>query len=268
VLIALLCGAAGLLVGSFLTMLIARVPPRRPLLQPGPSCPSCDRRLGLTELVPVASWLWLRRRCRGCAAPISVRNPVVELTTGLLFAVTAWRLGPTPELAAVLAFVAGGVALAAIDLEHHRLPTPLVRVTLGLVAVGLIIAALAQGTVQPLLTAAVGAAIFCGMLLVAHLVSPRSMGFGDVRLAVVLGAVLGWYSLGLVIWGMLLGHLLGALAGLIVGLARRRVRGVKIAFGPPLIASALLVVLLAGPSVAAQRTDAARPAAPMRALVP
>jgi leader peptidase (prepilin peptidase)/N-methyltransferase len=243
----LVFAVVGLVVGSFLTTLIARVPPAEPVWQPGPSCRSCERRLGWIELIPILSWLWLRGRCRGCGEPIGLRYPVVELTTGLLFAATAWRLGSTPELAAMLAFVAGGVALAAIDLEHHRLPTPLVRTTLGLVSAGLIVAAAVEGTVTPLVTAAAGAALFCALLLVVHLISPRSMGFGDVRLAVVLGAVLGWYGLGLVLWGVFLGNVLAAIAGVAVGLARHRVRDVKIAFGPPLIAGALLVVLVAAP---------------------
>jgi leader peptidase (prepilin peptidase) / N-methyltransferase len=242
-----LCVVVGLLVGSFLTTLIARVPPAEPLWQPGPSCRSCRRRLGWAELVPVVSWLRLRGHCRGCGEPIGVQYPVVELTTGFLFAVTALRIGATPVLIAMLAFVAGGVALAAIDLEHHRLPTKLVRATLALVSAGLIVAAAVEGTVTPLVTAAIGAALFCGLLFVVHLISPRSMGFGDVRLAVVLGAVLGWYGLGVVLWGVFLGNVLAAIAGVAVGLARHRVRDVKIAFGPPLIAGALLVVLVAAP---------------------
>ena len=243
-----LCALVGLVVGSFLTTLIRRVPAAQPLLQPGPSCRSCRRLLGLTDRVPIASWLRLRGRCRQCDAPIGLRYPVVELTTAVLFAVTAWRLGASPDLPAMLAFVAGGVALAAIDLEHHRLPTPLVRGTFALVALGLAGAAIVNGTVHPLVTAAVGAALFCGLLLIVHVISPRAMGFGDVRLAVVLGAVLGWFGLPLVLWGVVLGHLLGAMAGLLVGLGRRQVRGVKLAFGPPLIAGALLVVLLAAPT--------------------
>jgi leader peptidase (prepilin peptidase)/N-methyltransferase len=240
--------AVGLLVGSFVTTVVARGPDGDPLLRPGPSCRSCGHRLSWTDLVPVASWLRLRGRCRTCSAPIGVRPPLIELATAVLFAVTAWRLGPTPELPAILAFVAGGVALAAIDLEHFRLPTPLVRATLALVALGLGVAAAVEGAIHPLLTAAAGALLFTGVLFVAHLVSPRSMGFGDVRLAAVLGAVLGWYGLGSVLTGLLLGHVLGALVGLAIGLSRRRVRGVRLPFGPPLIAGALVVVLLAGPA--------------------
>jgi leader peptidase (prepilin peptidase)/N-methyltransferase len=242
-----LCALAGLGVGSLLTTVVARLPGGEPLLRP-PSCRSCAHRLAWTELVPLVSWLWLGGRCRACSAPIGARPPLLELATGTLFAVTAWRLGPTPELPAVLAFVAGGVALAAIDLEHFRLPTPLVRATLALVALGLVMAAALDGAIHPLLTAAIGALLFTGVLFVAHLVSPRSMGFGDVRLAAVLGAVLGWYGLGVVLSGLLLGHVLGAVLGLAIGLSRRRVRGVRLPFGPPLIAGALAVVLLAGPA--------------------
>jgi leader peptidase (prepilin peptidase)/N-methyltransferase len=243
-----LSAVAGLIVGSFLTVLVVRVPHGIPLLRPGSSCWSCGHRLRWADLVPVASWLRLRGRCRVCSASIGLRPPVIELATSLLFALTAWRLGPTAELPAILAFVAGGVALAAIDLEHFRLPTPLVRATLGLVALALAAAAALDGAIHPLLTAAAGAVLFTGVLFVAHLVSPRSMGFGDVRLAAVLGAVLGWYGLGAVLSGLLLGHVLGAVLGLAIGLGRRRVRGVRLPFGPPLLAGALAVVLLAGPT--------------------
>jgi leader peptidase (prepilin peptidase)/N-methyltransferase len=243
-----LSAVAGLIVGSFLTMLVARVPDGQPLLHPGPSCRSCGRRLLGIELLPVVSWLRLRGRCRACHAPIGARHPAIEITTGVLFAVTSWRLGPTPELGAVLAFVAGGVALAAIDLEHFRLPTPLIRATLGLVLLGLAVAAVMDRTIDPLVTAAAGAALFSGVLLVAHLLSPRSMGFGDVRLAAVLGGMLGWYGLGVVVGGLLLGHLLGVFIGLAIGVSQRRVRGVRFPFGPPLITGALIVVLVAGPA--------------------
>ena len=103
-------------------------------------------------------------------------------------------------------------------------------------------------TIDPLVTAAAGAALFSGVLLVAHLLSPRSMGFGDVRLAAVSGGMLGWYGLGVVVGGLLLGHLLGVVIGLAIGVSQRRVRGVKFPFGPPLIAAALIVVLVAGPA--------------------
>ena len=148
----------------------------------------------------------------------------------------------------MLAFVAGGVALAAIDLEHFRLPTPLIRATLTLVLLGLTVAAVMDRTIDPLVTAAVGAALFSGVLLVAHLLSPRSMGFGDVRLAAVLGGMLGWYGLSVVVGGLLLGHLLGVVIGSAIGVSQRRVPGVKFPFGPPLIAGALIVVLVVGPA--------------------
>jgi leader peptidase (prepilin peptidase)/N-methyltransferase len=123
-----------------------------------------------------------------------------------------------------------------------------VRATLALVSAGLIAAAVVEGTVTPLVTAALGAALFGGLLFLVHLISPGSMGFGDVRLAIVLGAVLGWYGVNVLLWGVLLGDVLGVVVGMAAGLARRRLRGVRIAFGPPLIAGALLSILIVAPA--------------------
>ena len=159
-----LSAVAGLIVGSFLTMLVARVPDGQPLLRPGPSCRSCGRGWSGSSCYPSSPGSGYEAAAGPVTRRSAPRHPAIEITTAVLFAVTSWRLGPTPELGAVLAFVAGGVALAAIDLEHFRLPTRLNRATLALVLLGLAVAAVMDRTIDPLVTAAVGAALFSGVL--------------------------------------------------------------------------------------------------------
>jgi leader peptidase (prepilin peptidase)/N-methyltransferase len=182
--------------------------------------------------------------------PAPVRKHALSFFTALLFAVAFWRLGLSPELPAVLAFIFGGVLLAVIDWRVRRLPTPLVYYTLAGVLAGLMFAALVEWQWKPFATALAGAAFFSGAYFMIWFLSQRMfglivLGFGDVRLALVLGALLGWYGLEYVVYGALLGQLLAAAVGLWVCIRARSLR-LHFAFGPPLLAGALAVVLLHG----------------------
>jgi leader peptidase (prepilin peptidase)/N-methyltransferase len=175
-----------------------------------------------------------------------VLNPL-NLTTAALFAMAAWRLGLSSELPAVLAFIFGGVLLSVIDWRFHRLPTKLVYYTLAGVGAGLLFATVAAWDWRPLATAVIGGWAFAGFFFALYFVVPRFTGFsviglGDVRLAFILGALLGWYGLEYVLYGVILGHLLAAVIGLAV-MVRRRKLLLQIAFGPPLMIGTLAVVL-------------------------
>jgi leader peptidase (prepilin peptidase)/N-methyltransferase len=168
-------------------------------------------------------------------------------TTAALFALAIWRLGFSPELPGVLAFIFGGVLLSVIDWRVHRLPTRLVYYTLAGVGAGLLFASLVEWNWVPLATAILGALLLASAFGAVYLVMPRVVGFqvigfGDVRLAFVLGALLGWYGLPYVLYGALLGHLLAALMGIVL-LIKRRTMMTKLAFGPPLMIGTLAVVL-------------------------
>jgi leader peptidase (prepilin peptidase)/N-methyltransferase len=167
--------------------------------------------------------------------------------TALLFGITVWRLGLSPELPAVLAFIFGGVLLAVIDWKVQRLPTKLVYLTLAGVAAGLLFASLVTWDWVPLATAVAGGALFAGAFYAIWFLTRRFLGlvilgFGDVRLAVVLGMVLGWYGLEYVYYGALAGHLLAVAIAVATCIHRRKLH-VRYAFGPPLIAGTLAVVL-------------------------
>jgi leader peptidase (prepilin peptidase) / N-methyltransferase len=180
--------------------------------------------------------------------PSVVQKHALTVVTVMLFGLALWRLGLSAELPATLAFIFGGVLLAVIDWKVQRLPTRLVYYTLAGVTTGLIFASLVEWNWKPLAGAIVGAGLFSGAYFAIWFLSPRMvgmvvLGFGDVRLALVLGALLGWYGLNYVLYGALLGHVLAMVVGLGSCIRERKLR-VSMAFGPPLLTGALAVVLL------------------------
>jgi leader peptidase (prepilin peptidase)/N-methyltransferase len=170
--------------------------------------------------------------------------------TALLFGLAVWRIGLSPELPAVLAFIFGGVLLAVVDWRVQRLPTRLVYYTLAGVAVGLVFASLVEWNWVPLATAVAGAALFANAFYLVWFATKQFtgmivLGLGDVRLAAVLGLLLGWYGLPYVLYGAIAGHVI-ALAIAVGTCIHRRRLFVRYSFGPPLIAGTLAVVLLQG----------------------
>lgn len=184
------------------------------------------------------------------SSPVDPRKHALTAVTALLFGLAFWRLGLTPELPAVLAFIFGGVLLAVIDWKVQRLPTRIVYTTLAAVAGGLVFAAVVEQKWASLGTAVVGALLFSSVFFIIWLVTSTFtgmmvLGFGDVRLAAVLGLVLGWYGLPYVLYGAIAGHVL-ALGIALATCVRKRELQLRYSFGPPLIAGTLAVVLLAG----------------------
>jgi len=233
----------GLLIGSFLNVVIYRVPDGRSVVKPRSSCASCGSLIRERDNIPVVSWLLLRGKCRDCGTAVSARYPLVELANALLWLVMAWQFGLSWELPAYLYFVSIGLALAVIDLDTKRLPNAL---TLPSYLVGgalLAIPAFADPNWGAYGRAWLGAAVLFAFYFLLVLIYPRGMGLGDVKLAGVLGLYLGWLGWGEVVVGGFLGFLLGALVGgglMLVGLAGRKS---KIPFGPFMIVGALLAVL-------------------------
>jgi leader peptidase (prepilin peptidase)/N-methyltransferase len=167
--------------------------------------------------------------------------------TAILFAVAFWRIGLSPELPAVLAFIFGGALLAVIDWKVQRLPRRIVYSTLGAVAGGLVFAAVVSQDWPSLGTAALGAMLFSSAFFLIWLVTTPltgmvMLGFGDVRLAAVLGMLLGWYGLPYVLYGALVGHLFAVVIAVATCIRERQLH-MRYSFGPPLIAGTLAVVL-------------------------
>jgi leader peptidase (prepilin peptidase)/N-methyltransferase len=236
----------GLLVGSFLNVVVHRVPLGVSVVNPPSACPRCDNLIRARHNVPVLGWLVLRGRCYDCGSPISARYPLVEAGTGLLFALAGWRFADRPALlAAYLAFAAAAVALALIDLDVRRLPNAIV--TPAYAVLGVLLTLGADG--GSLARAAWGAGLLLGFYLVVALVAPGAMGFGDVKLAGVLGLYLGWLGWSSVLVGAFAGFLLGGIVGVALLAARRAGRKTAIPFGPYMLAGAMLALFAAAPVV-------------------
>lgn len=257
----LLAAAAllGLAVGSFLNVVIYRVPAGLSLVRPASRCPSCDSPIRSRHNIPLFGWLMLRGRCADCGARISARYPLVELATGVAFVLVTLRMADQHQLAllpALLYFTSIAMALSLIDLEHHRLPNAIVLPSYPVLAVLLTGAALAQHDVSALLRALTGGAIlFAGYFLLAF-IYPAGMGFGDVKLAGLIGAVLAYLSYSTLFLGAFGAFLLGGVAGAIVILSRRGNRKTPLPFGPFMFAAAFIAVFAAAPLVTAYRKAA------------
>ena len=191
-----LAGVLGLAVGSFLNVVIYRVPRGESLVKPRSHCPGCNRPIAPYDNIPLLSWLLLRGRCRQCHEPISVRYPAVELLTGILFAaVTARLLDDQPwAVPAYLFFAAVGVALAGIDLDVQRLPDVLTLPSYPAMAVLLLLPAIADDQWSWYLRAALGGVALFAFYFVLLFVYPAGMGFGDVKFSGVVGIALTWFG--------------------------------------------------------------------------
>ena len=243
-------GLLGLAVGSFLNVLIHRVPQRASLVTPSSRCPQCGHPVRHRHNVPVVSWLVLRGRCADCAAPISPRYPAVELMTALLFVAVTARLAQLEMLAALpafLVFVSVGIALAAIDLEVGRLPDAIVLPTYPVLAVLLITAGLVSGDLPALLRALVGSVATFAAFYVLALAYPGGMGFGDVKLAGLVGGLLAYVAYPVLLVGMAAAFLLGALIGVAASMRGRATRKTAVPFGPFMVAGALAALFVGAP---------------------
>jgi len=239
----------GLAIGSFLNVVIYRVPRGESLISPPSHCPSCDRPIRNRHNVPVFGWLALRGRCADCQAPISPRYPLVEAATGLVFVAFAARLYSLdllPALPAYLYFAAVGIALAMIDFDCHRLPNAIVLPSYPVVLVLLTGASAARHSYSDLLRAVLAAAVLFSFYFLIALIYPAGMGFGDVKLSGLLGLLLGFLSWPALAIGGFTGFLLGSIAGVIV-LARGGNRKTALPFGPFMIAGTAVAIFAADP---------------------
>jgi leader peptidase (prepilin peptidase)/N-methyltransferase len=214
--------APGLALGSFLNVVAARVPLRRSIVSPPSACMSCGERIAWYDNVPVASWILLRGRCRHCSAVIPWVYPAVELTTALLVAGCVLAFGVTLDAALAACFCAVLVVVSATDLAHRIIPNRVV-----LPASGVVLAA--QTALHPSPEWALAALGASGFLLLTALIYPAGMGMGDVKLTLLMGAMLGRVVPVALMLGMLL-----ALVPSIVLLARHgaAARKMGIPFGP------------------------------------
>jgi leader peptidase (prepilin peptidase)/N-methyltransferase len=237
----------GLVFGSFLTVAIGRIPAGESVLRPRSRCPSCGTQIRAIDNVPVLSWLALRGRCRACGARISVVYPLTELVTAGLFVGAAVAVDD-PWMAVLMApFLGLLFALSVIDLRHRILPNRLVYPAFLIAAPYLVVARIAGAEVD-LADAGIGLLAYGGGLLVLALIAPRGMGMGDVKLAGLVGLVLGALGLRFVAVAAGLGILIGGVAAIVALLAGRS-RKSGLPYGPS-IALGAAIAAFAGDWVA------------------
>jgi leader peptidase (prepilin peptidase)/N-methyltransferase len=234
----------GLAIGSFLNVVIHRVPRDESVVNPGSHCPDCGNPVRSRHNVPVLGWLMLRGRCADCGTRISARYPLVEAGTAALFAAVAARFGWSWELPAYLYLAAVAIALAMIDLDVMRLPNKIVLPSYGVAAALLVPVSLATGDPADLLRGLLAAGL---MYVLYRVLAVWGMGGGDVKLAPLLGFYLGWLGWSAVAVGAFAGFLLGGLVGGILMTLHRASRKSRIPFGPYMLAGAFLAVFAAAP---------------------
>ena len=263
---ALAAGLLGLTVGSFLNVVIHRLPIMMErdwalqcaelrgetppafepltLAKPRSRCPQCGHPIAALENIPIISWVLLRGRCKGCAAPISLRYPLIEALTGLMFGLAAWHFGFSAAGLGALVLVAALIALTGIDFDTQLLPDD---ITLPLLWIGLALNAFSVYT--DLKSAVIGAmagylalwTVYWGFKLTT---GKEGMGYGDFKLLAALGAWLGWQMLPLTI---LLSSLVGAAVGIGLMVFARHNRNVPIPFGPYLAAAGIIALIWGKP---------------------
>ena len=242
------CALLGLIVGSFLNVVIYRVPRNESIVSPPSACPRCATPIAVRDNVPVLSWLALRGKCRQCHAPIDVRYPVVELVTALLFAGVAVRFGFSWAIPVFLIFFAGLFALSWIDVEHLVLPKRVVYVQLSLVTAALLGDAIATHQWHRLIVALACSLVWFALFFFLNFIDPHWLGFGDVRLALTLGLALGWLGVADAILGFFAANLIGAAVGIALIAAGKIERSRRIPYGVFLTFGAAVAVF-AGPAL-------------------
>jgi leader peptidase (prepilin peptidase)/N-methyltransferase len=236
--------ALGLCFGSFLNVVVHRLPRGLSIVAPPSSCPECGHRIRPFDNVPVVSWFVLSGRCRDCRAAIPWRYPAVELAAGVLVVALAAWLGPRTALLPALLFALALLAVALIDWEHRIIPD---EISLGGAVVGLFARGL---TVEGVTEGLIGALVGGGALWIVAAAYRRATGIdglggGDVKLAAMIGAFLGWPGVFLSIFGAAAA---GSLAGGVLVLVRQADRRTALPFGT-FLAPAAVLAGLAGPFV-------------------
>lgn len=232
--------------GSFLNVVIFRLPRGQSLVTPPSRCTTCGYALRWFDNVPIASWVFLRGRCRGCRAPISPQYPIVELTTGLLFLLVVWFTPVGPLMLGRLIFVCILVALFGIDLEHQILPN---SITLPGIAIGLLFSLLGPpGWVASLLGVLLGGGLLYGIAGAYYLVRrEEGLGMGDVKMLAMIGAFLGWKA---VLVTLVLSSFSGAIVGVALIAAQRGGMRLALPFGTFLAMGAVAAMLVGDPLLA------------------
>jgi len=234
----------GLAVGSFLNVVVWRLPREKSIVSPSSRCPSCDTPIRPWDNVPVISYLLLRGKCRYCGARISPRYPLVEVLNAGLWALMYWRFGMGWHLPVYLVFVSALVAITFIDLDFQIIPDSITLpgIPLGLLAgIFLLPDPMARMMALGWKSSLGGAALGFGLFYIVAVLSRGGMGGGDIKFMAMVGALMGWRA---VLLTTFLGSLAGSVLGIFLMVVRGKGRKTKIPFGPYLALGALLTLVL------------------------
>jgi len=243
----------GLLFGSFLTVVVDRVPRGGSINMPPSACGNCGLRLGPLDLVPVLSWLVLGGKCRRCRNPIGIEPIVIELANVTVWLLFLWKFHTDDRIEVLPAFLIFGSVLVAqtwIDIREQRLPREITYTGLLLGGVALAVAAILLDEPERIWMAALGAAIALVLIGGIYLGSNAyygkdvAFGFGDVILAPLLGLFLGWLNPGIVAPGLFFGFVLGTLGAIPALLAKKATAKTQLPFGPFLALGAVVAVFV------------------------
>jgi leader peptidase (prepilin peptidase)/N-methyltransferase len=235
-------GLVGLAIGSFLNVVAYRVPAGRSVVRPASACPACGHTIRPRDNLPVLSWFLLGGRCRDCGASISARYPLVEGLTALLFGATVLVVGVRWVLPAYLWFTGVTLVLILTDLDHQRIPNRILYPGATVATVLLVFGALGDGAATGFFRAVAGGALYFTVLFLVALAARGGFGFGDVKLAFLLGEFLAYRSWAALWAGVFLAVFIGGLAALALLVSRRKGRKEAIPFGPALVLGAWLAI--------------------------
>lgn len=221
----------GAIIGSFLNVCIYRLPRQLSIAFPPSSCPNCGRRIQPLELIPMVSFIWLRGKCKGCDEPISLRYPLVEALTGLLFVWGFIQGGFSWETAKYWVFIGLIMPITFIDLEHQIIPNVL---SVPGVLAGIVLTYLTGGLWWESLA---GAVLGFGIIVAIIILSRGGMGWGDSKLLAMIGA---FWGMRLVFFSLILGSFIGCIVGIYLMVAKGANRKTAVPFGPFLAGGAVL----------------------------
>jgi len=242
ILLIIIFAILGLAVGSFLNVCIDRLPQNKSIAFPPSHCEACQHKLAAKDLIPVFSYLRLRGRCRYCQASLPRRLFWVELATGVVFALLAWHYGLSPALGIMAFYACLFIVVSVIDLDHGLILNKVVYPSL---VVALLLALLprpwlTQWIVTGIANAAIGGAIGFALFLLIAIISRGGMGWGDVKLAALIGLATGFP---LVFLAIIMAAILGGIVAVAMVIAKKRQRRQTIPFGPFLAVAAMITLL-------------------------
>ncbi len=236
----------GMVVGSFLNVCICRLPKNESIVSPPSHCPHCSYQIRWYDNIPLLSYLFLRGKCRGCGARISLQYPLVELLNGVLTLFLFLRFGPTPIFATLFLFCSALVVITFIDIEHQIIPD---EISLSGIVVGFVLSffLIEPGWLNSLLGILLGGG---SLLLVAYtyqwLTGKDGMGGGDIKLLAMMGAFLGWKAVPFIIFAA---SLIGSIVGISIMLLQKKDSKLAIPFGPYLAFGAVLYIFCGKPLI-------------------